>query len=265
MSEPMQTMMDKERLGAFVDGELSPEEAAEVVMHLADHPGDQAYVDELFAANGLLQAAFGGPITEPVPAAILQTISGVEGTSPSDNRVVAFPAARSTWRLPVVGGLALAAAFGALAVVLTDTIAPLVPGLPQSPDAGLALGPIPQDTVLSGVLERAPAGSPETLQDGREAMVLASLALSDGRMCRELEVIDTVEGRIDYALACRASSGWVIEAAVAETPQAQDEADGFVAASGDGATDLTAMIGAADVTVLDARMEQDAIARGWVD
>ncbi len=45
-------------LAAFVDGELSPEEAAEVVMHLADHPADQTYVDDLFAANAALAEAF---------------------------------------------------------------------------------------------------------------------------------------------------------------------------------------------------------------
>ncbi len=41
------TVMDKDRLAAFVDGELTPEEAAAVVMHLARHPDDQAYVDDL--------------------------------------------------------------------------------------------------------------------------------------------------------------------------------------------------------------------------
>jgi anti-sigma factor RsiW len=34
--------MDRERLAAFVDGALAPEDAATVVMHLADHPQDQA-------------------------------------------------------------------------------------------------------------------------------------------------------------------------------------------------------------------------------
>ena len=46
--------MDRARLAAFVDGELSPEDSAAVVMHLADHPADQAYVDDLFAANAAL-------------------------------------------------------------------------------------------------------------------------------------------------------------------------------------------------------------------
>ena len=49
-----QSKIDRTRLAAFVDGELSPEEAAAVVMHLADHPADQAYVDDLFAANAAL-------------------------------------------------------------------------------------------------------------------------------------------------------------------------------------------------------------------
>jgi len=32
------TALDKHRLAAFADGELSPEEAAALVIHLADHP-----------------------------------------------------------------------------------------------------------------------------------------------------------------------------------------------------------------------------------
>ena len=64
------TQMDRTRLAAFVDGELSPEEAAAVVMHLADHPADQAYVDDLFAANAALSAAFAAPLSEPIPSSL---------------------------------------------------------------------------------------------------------------------------------------------------------------------------------------------------
>lgn len=58
-------MMDKQHLAAFADGELSPEEAAAVVMYLADHPADQAWVDDLMAANAALAQAFSTPCTNP--------------------------------------------------------------------------------------------------------------------------------------------------------------------------------------------------------
>ena len=71
------TAFDKDRLAAFGDGELSPEEAAAVVMHLADHPDDQAWVDDLIAANETLAAAFAAPLHEPVPEAIRSKSSRV--------------------------------------------------------------------------------------------------------------------------------------------------------------------------------------------
>jgi anti-sigma factor RsiW len=90
----MMTVMDKDRLAAFVDGELSPEEAAAVVLHLADTPVDQAYVDDLFAANEALAQAFGAPLSEPVPEAIHAAIMGPSAAT----NVVAFRPRRALAR-----------------------------------------------------------------------------------------------------------------------------------------------------------------------
>ena len=62
-----ETTMDKARLAAFVDGELSPEDAAEVVMHLANDPVDQAYVDELMALNVIIADAYDAEIIRMAP------------------------------------------------------------------------------------------------------------------------------------------------------------------------------------------------------
>jgi len=70
------TVMEKDRLAAFVDGELSPEEAAAVVIYLADHPQDQAYVDHLTAANVALSQAFAAEVDEPVPDRLRHLIMG---------------------------------------------------------------------------------------------------------------------------------------------------------------------------------------------
>ena len=94
-------------LAAFVDGEMTPEAAAEVVMHLADHPLDQAYVDDLMAANEALAKAFAGPMSEQVPPRILAAIEGWQsaGLAAVPSTVIPFR------RRPVMafGGLALAA------------------------------------------------------------------------------------------------------------------------------------------------------------
>ena len=78
-----ETTMDQARLAAFVDGELTPEDAAAVVMHLANHPADQAFVDELMALNEMIADAYDAPLHEPAPEAILSTIAAMRGAVPT--------------------------------------------------------------------------------------------------------------------------------------------------------------------------------------
>ena len=73
-SMTLRTEMDAARLDAFVDGALSPEEAARVVLHLADCPGDQAYVDAVMETNALLAAAFSEPLHQALPERLRATI-----------------------------------------------------------------------------------------------------------------------------------------------------------------------------------------------
>lgn len=247
----MITMMDKDILAAFVDGELSPEDAARVVLHLADHPQDQAWVDDLYAANEALAQAFAGPIHEPVPEAIRAAIMQPEATN-----VVAFrPRSRVSL---AIGGLALAASVAAAALLL--------PGLITGSAAqGLVLGPLAAADPVAGVLEGNASGIVVQLADGRESMVLATYSMADGRYCREVEVVDQTAGRVDYAVGCRAEGVWTIEAAIAEV--VDNSADqGFVPAGGAEVDTLTRFLerGAAPVA-LDAATEADAIMNSWSD
>ena len=74
--------MDQRLLNAFADGELEPEEAARVVMHLADCPEDQALVDAIMMMNVLLVRACAGPLEEPVPPDMPEVMAQVaSGTS----------------------------------------------------------------------------------------------------------------------------------------------------------------------------------------
>lgn len=243
----MTTAMDKDRLAAFVDGELTPEEAAQVVMHLADHPADQAYVDDLYAANEALAQAFAAPLHEPVPGAILATIMGQTAPNTAPN-VVPFRR-----RMPLVaGGLALAASLVAVALVL--------PGLNAGSD-GLALGAIAAADPITLTLDGQVSGVPVALTDGRQAMVLASFAMSDGRFCREFELVDSASGRVDYGLGCRSDGPWVIEAVIAEMA---DIDQGYVPADGGEVDTLTRYLQrGGEPVLLDANAEVAAIQRRW--
>lgn len=243
----MTIAMDKDRLAAFVDGELGPEEAAQVAMHLADHPADQAYVDDLYAANEALAQAFAAPLHEPVPEAILATIMGQTAQSTAPN-VVPFRR-----RMPLVaGGLALAASLVAVALVL--------PGLNAGAD-GLALGPMAAADPVTQTLDGQASGVPVTLSDGRQSMVLASFAMPDGRFCREFELVDSAKGRVDYGLGCRSEQTWVIEAVIAEVAAVDP---GYVPADGGEADTLTRYLErGGEPVLLDAAAETAAIQRRW--
>jgi hypothetical protein len=176
------TGLDRALLAAFVDGALSPEDAAAVIMHLADHPQDQAYVDDLIAANEALAAAFADPLHEPVPEAIRAAIMGDLATgdtagAPESRRVIPFPPRRPTavW---IGGALALAASVAAVAVLLTGG-----PGPSDAPFGVrlLTVGPVGDGSDLDRALSELPALEPLTLEDGQEIMVLATMRTADGR------------------------------------------------------------------------------------
>ncbi len=247
----LETVMDKTRLAAFADGELTPEEAAEVVMHLANHPQDQAYVDDLMAANEALAAAFDAPMREPVPAAIEAAIMG----EPETAQVIPFrrkPAA--VW---AGAGLALAASV-ALAVVV-------FPGLsgPGSGGERLAVGPVAQGSELAQTLNTLPSGAPEAFGDEGEVMILATLPI-DGGYCREVEIIDTSAERIDLGIACTQGAGWQVEVTMSEPLAATGTETGFVTASGTEAQGLQPFLDRLGAgAVLDPAAEAAAIANTW--
>lgn len=244
------TVMDKDRLAAFVDGELSPEEAAEIVIHLADHPGDQVYVDDLMAANEALAQAFDAPLQEPVPDPIREAIM----KSPQADTVVPFR------RRPVAvvsAGLALAASVALAAVLLPE----LQRG---SPERIVALGPVPQGSQLNDMLGTLSSGVPVTLDGGEDVMILATLPVENG-FCRELEVVDAAKDRLDFGIACHDSDGWTVEVMLSELLSNADLEDGFVTASGAEVRSLQPFLerlGAGPA--LDAKAEAEAMAQGWV-
>ncbi|WP_371225219.1 anti-sigma factor family protein [Roseovarius sp. 2305UL8-3] len=245
----LETVMDKTRLAAFADGELTPEEAAKVVMHLADHPQDQAYVDNLMAANEFLLQAFSAPMNQPVPAEIKQAIMGEKPAA----QVVPFRRKPAVW----AGGAALAASV-ALALVT-------LPQIMATSDGRLALtpGPVAMGSTLSSTLNSLPSGVPQSLDADREVMILATLPVKGG-FCREIEVVDNAAEQIDLGLACRTDGAWAIVVTMSEPLVAPGTEDGFVTASGDETLSLNPVLDQMDAgSALDAATEIDLIKRGW--
>lgn len=239
-------MMDKQHLAAFADGELSPEEAAAVVMYLADHPADQAWVDDLMAANAALAQAFSTPLHEPVPDRIMAVLR-------PQAEVIPFRPARRQGAGRLAGiGLALAATLAAVVVLLQ----------PTPPAALILAGAVPADSPLRDVLNHQAAGSTVPFGSG-ELTILASMPAADG-FCRELELIDRQAGNLQVALACSDASGWVVDAVLAEALVPASDADGFQPAAGGDAALLDRWLDQrAAGLALTPDQEAAAIKAGW--
>lgn len=260
------TTMDKTRLAAFVDGELSPEEAAAVVIHLADHPEDQAWVDDLAAANAALARAYSAPMHEPVPPAIRDTIlppaspgTGAAGAAPVlpfRRRVLA--SARAGWSAAAVAALAAAAA----GVALLAPVAP-VPGPGAGATATLAVGAVAEGTPLAAALSGLRSGEARTLDGGQTLTVLATMPVAGGH-CREVEIDDAAAGVLGRALACTRGAGWTVTVAISEVAATPDAEGVFAPAGGGAAADLGPWLDRMGAGLaLGAADEAAAIARGW--
>lgn len=236
------TAMDKARLAAFADGELSPEDAAAVVMHLADHPADQAWLDDLMASNALLARAYAGPATEPVPERFRTLIL------PDQGRVVPFRR-RRIW--PMIAGLGIAAAMAGLVVLVQP-----------AGDAHLVAGPVPADSTLDRILSSQPSATPVDYGSGT-LTILATMPAATG-YCREIELLDA--STLNLALACRADHGWTVDVALAETMTPMPGGEGFALASGEEPVALDPWLAARQAGLaIPADDEARLIAGGWRD
>ncbi|MDG1207787.1 MAG: zf-HC2 domain-containing protein [Paracoccaceae bacterium] len=251
-----ETTMDKARLAAFVDGELSPEDAAEVVMHLANDPVDQAYVDELMALNVMIADAYDTPLHQPVPPEILATIAADGEPTAKEAPVVSLTGWRRSRRFAAWGGAALAAG---IAVFL------VVPGL-QSPDlANVALGPIVADHPQSLALSELETGEKRKIGDDAEISITASFRTSDKGVCREFAVNHETKPNLVSGIACPAADvpgGWVVEASVAVL--LNENTGAFTPASGDSSDPFSAFldkVGAGRTLTPDE--EVDARSNSW--
>lgn len=246
----MTSAMDKTKLVAFVEGELSPDEAEEVVAHLASHPEDRAYVETLLSSNALLQQAFVNPPEDG--------LSNASGDKTATRRASPKPSSSKRFWPFALGGFAVVIALAEFGFLLPgQTVAPV--------PAGLALGPVPATDPVVTVLETRATGAEQQLDAGRAAKVLATFRVPDGRYCREVQLIDAKAARIDLGLACRLPTGWRVDAMFAQVIAGGQAAD-YLPADHDAMTALKRYVlrtGAPEP--LDATAEAEAMGRGWTD
>jgi hypothetical protein len=246
-------MMERTRLAAYVDGSLEPEEAAKVVMHLADNPDDRAFVDCITELNDLLVSAYESPANQPVPGQIRATIFPPQ------------PAAAGLWSR-IAGYLARPAPLAAFAAAAL--FAAVVVDWSDPPPPGIEAGVVPADSVLQTMLETRPSGDAERI-GGATVTLIAVFLDAENRPCREYELQHGSGEVVTRGIACRnetdGAARWEIEMTASHQ----------IGRFGNDRTDYVPAQGPAQVAVstaneklgagpsLSAAEEQALIANGW--
>jgi hypothetical protein len=241
--------MDKQTLGALVDGELDPEAAARAERLVARSPAARAYVERIAADRLRLARAFGEIAEEPLPPRLRALLDAPEPAGRPPAQVVTLRRRVPGWA--GLGGLAAAAGV-ALAIFL---------GFGAGRDGvELATGPAPEP--LAAALAALASGETRALGAGEIEMV-ASFPDARGGLCREFVLRGAGAAPAERAVACAAGTAWTVEVVAADTPPSGDP-DAFLPAEGAGPEVIERTLDAIGAGLaLTPEEEAAARARGW--
>jgi hypothetical protein len=239
--------IDPERLAAYADGQLPPDEAARVAAAIAADPALSRQVAAHRALRATLSAHFAPILDESVPprlAAMLEASRADEAEG--DDNVIDFGAmlaarARPAPRRWMMGG-AIAASL-ALGLVLGT----------QVPRGGL-MRESGGHLVAEGALDRALTGQLAG-ESGGDTRILLSFRDARGGYCRGFETGGTA------GIACRADGHWAIVRS--QSGGASEPAGDFRQAGSQAAQIMAAAQDMATGPALDPEAERTARDAGW--
>lgn len=235
-------MVEEEEFFAWLDGELSPEEAARVEAEVAADPELSKLAVEHRAMTAGLRGAFGTVEAQPIPA-------GLGSLVDRDDKIVSLAEVRTAREARRVQPLWVqAAAIAATLAVGVFAGSQLGggQGSPIRPQDGKLVAAASLDQALSTQLASAPANS-----GPRIGLTYRDTA---GTICR------TFEDQSASGLACREGGDWRIRS-IFQRPEGQS-ADYRMASGGD-----PQLMEAVDASIagepFDAAQEKAAMEKGW--
>jgi hypothetical protein len=258
----MTRRLDEETLNAYCDGALDVEARAEVEVLLQADAEARDRLAKLRRANALAIEAFGAPMQEPQPQALIDIILQDRDprSGPAGPRWMrGLGAGMRNYAVPLAASLALAIGIAAGLMLARQT---------EPASIGLALGTVPRESPLHRLLDHALSGQIQEMgsSDGRHA-VLATFRDRGGRPCREIEVLPPETGLqpIAAGVACRAADGgWVVEGAVSLAHAAGTGAQHYEPS---GVTEKDALEGLLNLlgaqAALSPEEERALVQRGW--
>lgn len=249
-------------LSAYLDDELSGDEAGRLRDRLAGDPALARRLEEMRAANLAARRFFRAADEQPLPRGVLDLLndgadSSTRQASEAKN-VVRFPA-RGLWRYvqpPVAIAASVALAVGFLAGDMAHRAQDAdVPGL------WLYAGTIPETSELYDFLESGISGVPQTLPGGIRGRLMLTFENRDSDWCRQLQL--AAETGSAQALACRRQGAWQVEAVAYDVEASPD--GNYLAAS---SSTLPALDAAIDEQIgggepVDVEAEKRLISNAW--
>ena len=236
-----------EMLMAYVDGELTPEDARRVEAEIAARPDLKAYVDQQLALRNAFSRSFDTILDAPLPERLL------EATAQRPSLVWRMTRALKslgTWRGLMWSGIPAAALACGVAVGVLITA-------PGSADIVFEHGALLAGGALSKTLSTALSGQP---MKTAEAQIGLSFRDKAGRYCRTFA---TGGGAPLAGVACHQDDAWHV-AALAESVKEEDTSAAY-ALSGSPMPDAirTAVRNMISGDPLDAAGERKARAAKW--
>lgn len=228
----MAERVDEATVIAWLDGELTPEDAARVERAVAEDAELRALVDRHRAIQARFAAAFDPIAHEPVKLRSAEVVSLAAARSARREKEKAIAPARRWW---IPGAIAASLVAG---LVIGQMERPA--GVRDRADA-LALAP-----TLAHALDQKLAGEPGPVR------VALSFRAQDGAYCRSFT------GTQLAGVACRAGSGWRLRYAAPTAP-----AEGDYRMAGNDPAEASAIAAMIAGEPLDAAAERKARAEGW--
>jgi hypothetical protein len=194
--------IDDATLMAYADGELSPEERAEIERAAAGDAGLRLRIEEHRRLRASLSGAYADVMDEPVPERLLTAASGA---APRQAEVVDLSArreAKARWSVREWGAMA-ASLVGGLVIGLgaMNTQSPMIAVTADGLNA-------------RGALERALNTQLASDEAGAVRIGLSFRAV-DGEYCRTFELTE----RGTSGIACRETEGWNVAMTAAQGAQ----------------------------------------------
>ncbi len=240
--------MTPETLMAFIDGQLSAEEASRIEAALKDRPELRGYVERQWALRRSMKEAFSAVLDEPVPDRLMTALSRAPVSRQWSVRQ-AFARFGSSPGFLLKFGLPAALACG---LVLGVAIGPQILGSGSLEQRNGAL-------VAQGALANALSTRLASETANSDLRVGVSFRAKDGRDCRSFQS-DGAQGAL-AGIACRDPHAWSI--VMLANAEKQDRANYQTAGSTMPDGIRNAISGMMSGVPFDAAAERAARDRGW--